>query len=190
MHNALYRVVRQIGKGGFSVVYHIHHTVTHAPFALKVIDVSQADDHAIATLKDEIKVLKRMSGSADVIQLYAYDLNKQDKQLFLLLELGGQDLAHWINTQRPLTLTKIKYVWESALLCLQQCHARQIVHLDLKPANFVWNVTAGGGRLQLIDFGIAKLIVNATSVVREQQIGTAQLYGAGATADEANRRFA
>lgn len=48
-------------------------------------------------------------------------------------------------------------------------HAENVVHTDLKPANFV----LVKGRLKIIDFGIAKAIANDTvNIHRDQQIGT------------------
>lgn len=49
-------------------------------------------------------------------------------------------------------------------------HEVNIVHTDLKPANFV----LVKGILKLIDFGISKAIGNdTTNIARDQQIGTA-----------------
>jgi serine/threonine-protein kinase TTK/MPS1 len=56
------------------------------------------------------------------------------------------------------------------LQCVQIVHNNNIVHTDLKPANFV----LVSGNLKLIDFGISKAIPNdTTNIGRDQQIGTA-----------------
>jgi serine/threonine-protein kinase TTK/MPS1 len=48
-------------------------------------------------------------------------------------------------------------------------HKENVVHTDLKPANFV----LVKGRLKIIDFGIAKAVANDTvNIQRDQQIGT------------------
>lgn len=53
---------------------------------------------------------------------------------------------------------------------VQTIHDENVVHTDLKPANFV----LVKGRLKLIDFGISKAIANdTTNIGRDQQIGTA-----------------
>lgn len=49
-------------------------------------------------------------------------------------------------------------------------HLQNVVHTDLKPANFV----LVKGRLKLIDFGISKAIASdTTNIGRDQQVGTA-----------------
>lgn len=56
------------------------------------------------------------------------------------------------------------------LEAVQVIHDENVVHTDLKPANFVMVK----GRLKLIDFGISKAIANdTTNIGRDQQIGTA-----------------
>ena len=64
----------------------------------------------------------------------------------------------------------IRYHWKEMLECVQAVHARDVVHSDLKPANFV----LVRGRLKLIDFGIANAIQTdmTVNVHRENQIGT------------------
>lgn len=55
------------------------------------------------------------------------------------------------------------------LQAVQAVHLENVVHTDLKPANFV----LVKGRLKIIDFGIAKAIANDTvNIQRDQQIGT------------------
>ena len=52
---------------------------------------------------------------------------------------------------------------------IEYLHAKEIVHSDLKPANFV----LVKGQLKLIDFGIANAIANdTTNIQRDHQIGT------------------
>jgi len=64
----------------------------------------------------------------------------------------------------------IRYYWKEMLECVQAVHERNVVHSDLKPANFV----LVQGRLKLIDFGIANAIQTemTVNVHRETQIGT------------------
>lgn len=53
------------------------------------------------------------------------------------------------------------------LEAVQAVHAENVVHTDLKPANFV----LVKGRLKIIDFGIAKAIANDTvNIQRDQQV--------------------
>ncbi|KMU76606.1 serine/threonine protein kinase [Coccidioides immitis RMSCC 3703] len=62
-----------------------------------------------------------------------------------------------------------RFYWKEMLECVQAVHDFDIVHSDLKPANFL----LVHGRLKLIDFGIANTIQDHTvNVHREQQIGT------------------
>lgn len=64
----------------------------------------------------------------------------------------------------------VRFYWKEMLECLQSVHQFDIVHSDLKPANFV----LVRGQLKLIDFGIANAIQTdeTVNVHRENQIGT------------------
>ena len=47
---------------------------------------------------------------------------------------------------------KFRYFWEQMLEAVQQIHEYNIIHCDLKPANFLMVE----GHLKLIDFGMAQ----------------------------------
>jgi serine/threonine-protein kinase TTK/MPS1 len=63
-----------------------------------------------------------------------------------------------------------RHYWKEMLECIEAVHEHDIVHSDLKPANFV----LVQGRLKLIDFGIANAIETdeTVNVHRDTQIGT------------------
>lgn len=91
------------------------------------------------------------------------------------MEIGELDLYTLFKSRvssegHKLDLVFIKFFWKEMLECLAAVHAKDIVHSDLKPANFV----LVKGRLKLIDFGIANAIQTdeTVNVHRENQVGT------------------
>jgi serine/threonine-protein kinase TTK/MPS1 len=64
----------------------------------------------------------------------------------------------------------VRYWWKEMVECVQAVHDKDIIHTDLKPANFV----IAQGRLKVIDFGIANAIQTdmTVNVHRDAQIGT------------------
>lgn len=92
-----------------------------------------------------------------------------------LMEMGELDLGDLIKSRHiqeayRLDPVFVRFCWKEMLECLQAVHTCDIVHSDLKPANFVMVK----GRLKLIDFGIAGAIQTdeTVNVHRENQIGT------------------
>ena len=62
-----------------------------------------------------------------------------------------------------------QFYWKEMLSCVAAIHYHNVVHSDLKPANFL----LVNGSLKLIDFGIANAIQdNTINVHREHQVGT------------------
>lgn len=89
-----------------------------------------------------------------------------------VMEVGETDLNNLLNEHagKAISLNFIRYIWEQMLEAVQVIHDENVVHTDLKPANFV----LVKGRIKLIDFGISKAIGNdTTNISRDQQIGTA-----------------
>lgn len=92
------------------------------------------------------------------------------------MELGELDLHSLIKSRQghqegaKFDGVFVRFYWKEMLECVQAVHARDVVHSDLKPANFV----LVQGRLKLIDFGIANAIQTdmTANVHRETQIGT------------------
>ncbi|CAB72266.2 dual specificity protein kinase Mph1 [Schizosaccharomyces pombe] len=160
-----------VGKGGSSMVYRIFSPDNSRLYALKEVNFINADQTTIQGYKNEIALLRKLSGNDRIIKLYAAEVNDTLGQLNMVMECGETDLANLLmkNMKKPINLNFIRMYWEQMLEAVQVVHDQNIVHSDLKPANFL----LVEGNLKLIDFGIAKAIGNdTTNIHRDSHIGT------------------
>ena len=89
------------------------------------------------------------------------------------MEYGETDLKHFLAQQQKkggmIDMNYMRLLWQQMLQSVNTIHQANIIHADLKPANFLFV----RGNLKLIDFGIARSIEpDRTSVLRETEIGT------------------
>ncbi|CAZ85062.1 unnamed protein product [Tuber melanosporum] len=169
-----YRRLDAIGKGGSSKVYKVMAENFKMLAMKKVTFSSQDGEAAIRGYKGEIDLLRKLSGVDRVIRLYDWEINDEKQCLTMLMECGETDLAKVLTLRHGhedsrMDVSFIRYYWREMLLCVQAVHDLNIIHSDLKPANFL----LVQGRLKLIDFGIANAIQDDTvNVHRESQVGT------------------
>lgn len=162
-----------IGRGGSSKVYRVM-AENYKVFALKRVALEDQDELAIQGYKGEIELLRKLEHVDRVVRLYDFEINEEKHTLSVLMEMGESDLNRIfslrLNSENAnLDVTFTRYFWKEMLECVQSVHAHDIVHSDLKPANFLLLQ----GRLKLIDFGISNAIAdNTVNVHREQHIGT------------------
>ncbi|KAF1999469.1 kinase-like protein [Amniculicola lignicola CBS 123094] len=169
-----YTQIDKVGRGGSSAVYRVM-ADNHKQFALKRVKLDDADEFAIAGYKGEIDLLKKLKDVDRVVRLFDYECDESRQILSVLMELGECDFARIMRLKldQPdarLDLNFTRYYWKEMLECVQSVHDKDIVHSDLKPANFL----LVQGRLKLIDFGIANAIDidNTVNVHRENHVGT------------------
>lgn len=162
-----------IGRGGSSRVYRVM-AENYKIFALKRVNLEDVDPVTLAGYKGEIDLLKRLENIDRVVRLFDWELNSDKHTLSVLMEIGESDLekilTYRLNAEDAVfDINFTRYYWKEMLECVQAVHNCNIVHSDLKPANFL----LVQGRLKLIDFGIANAIQdNTVNVHREQQVGT------------------
>ncbi|KAH8161574.1 hypothetical protein CIB48_g6675 [Xylaria polymorpha] len=169
-----YTRIDSLGRGGSGKVYRVA-ADNGSMFALKRVSIENADENTVRGYKGEIDLLKKLTKVERVITLFDYEMNEEKQVLSLLMEMGEIDLHKLISRRMSQENAKfdpvfVRYYWQEMLECLAAVHAYDIVHSDLKPANFV----LVQGRLKLIDFGIANAIQTeqTVNVHRETQIGT------------------
>nr|ODN90669.1 TTK protein kinase [Cryptococcus depauperatus CBS 7841] len=172
-----YERLQRLGKGGSSTVYSVLYPAPKKKviYALKVVQLDRADSETYQSYTNEIELLKRLRGHDRVIQLMDHQItfnqHNRPHRLLMVMECGEIDFAALLDEQRGKTINMnfVGLYWEQMLEAVQAVHRENVVHTDLKPANFV----LVKGRLKIIDFGIAKAIANDTvNIQRDQQIGT------------------
>ena len=162
-----------IGRGGSARVYRVM-AENYKVFALKRVSLKDVDEFAVRGYKGEIELLKQLKDVDRVVQLFDYEINDPKQTLSVLMEMGESDLnkvlALKLNSEHvTFDITFTRFFWKEMVECVQAVHECDIVHSDLKPANFL----LVQGRLKLIDFGIANAIQDDTvNVHRESQVGT------------------
>uniref|UniRef100_A0A8C9VV30 Ttk protein kinase n=1 Tax=Scleropages formosus TaxID=113540 RepID=A0A8C9VV30_SCLFO len=160
-------ILKMIGRGGSSKVYQV---LDHRKqlFAVKYVNLEEADSQTIESYKNEIEHLNHLQQYSDqIIKLYDYEIT--NSYIYMLMECGNLDLNTWLRNHKGVNPLERKFYWKNMLEAVHTIHKHGIVHSDLKPANFV----IVNASLKLIDFGIANRIQpDVTSIVKDSQVGT------------------
>ncbi|KAJ4272158.1 hypothetical protein NW762_000869 [Fusarium torreyae] len=179
-----------LGRGGSGKVYRVA-AENGKMFALKRVSLENADDSTIKGYLGEIDLLKKLGEVERVIKLFDCEMNTEKQILTLLMEIGELDFNTFLRKRYNPEASKfdpvfVRFYWKEMLECLQAVHQCDIVHSDLKPANFV----LVKGQLKLIDFGIANAIQTdeTVNVHRETQVGTPNYMSPESLMDSNNPR--
>lgn len=81
-----------------------------------------------------------------------YELFDVPEPVIVMETLGGQTLAHMLETDGPLSMEDVAQLGLQLGSAVRYLHANGVLHLDLKPSN----VVAEAGRAKLIDLSVAR----------------------------------
>lgn len=185
-----YRLDGVLAQGGFGQVYRAAHVETGRAAAVKVLHAELCSaPNAVARFLREAEVMVRVR-HPHVVELLSWG-TVEDGRPYLAMELlHGTDLAKVMNRAGRLSPARTLEILEPVCAALAAAHAQNIVHRDIKASNVFLAEDAGGERVVLIDFGIAKLAApEATDLTTSRQmVGTPvtmapeQITGAGVDA--------
>lgn len=174
LNGKLFTQLGRLGKGGSSDVYNVM-AENHKLFALKRVKLGDCDEATVRGYKGEIDLLRKLENVERVVRLYDWEMDEARGTLMVLMEKGEGDLNRVLSQvlggpESKLDTVFVRWWWQEMLSCVAAVHAHDIVHSDLKPANFL----VVGGRLKLIDFGIANAIDTdmTVNVHRDTNVGT------------------
>lgn len=140
-----------IGEGTYGVVYKARDKVSGETVALKRIRLEVEDEGIPSTALREISLLKELQ-HPNIVELR--DCIQSDGKLYLIFEFVDRDLKKFMESQvdmlDPATVKSYLY---QIIVGLEYCHARGIMHRDLKPQNLL---VSKSGVLKLADFGLAR----------------------------------
>lgn len=151
-----YQVLRDLGRGGFGLVYEAFDRQEQRRCAIKTIDRSSADDLQV---RREVDLLVDQAGSLHFIPA-VYEHWREGGRYYIAMEyISGQTLDQ--ITPRPWRPAEVEHFLRIMLDNVAQMHDAEIVHRDIKPVNIK---RTDEGRYVLLDFGIAKRGIDTSSI--------------------------
>ncbi|AWV88147.1 serine/threonine protein kinase [Bradymonas sediminis] len=162
-----FRIVEQIGLGGFSVVYRAHQESMQRFVALKVLKSTASDDEkTVERFRREALFASHLS-HPNTIRLFDYG-HTDDGLCYIAMELlEGEDLADVVRTGKPMDPGRAWRILAQCCRSLSEAHRLGLVHRDLKPENiFLVRQADGSEFVKVLDFGVSKAITNFTNASR------------------------
>ncbi len=172
-----YRILRLIGKGGMGEVYLAEDTQVQRQVAAKVVRLEEEllSQETIAGdlhfFWREASIIAKLDHPA-ILPLYDHGDMSLDTLYFTYLitpYCPDGSLLRWMRHRglnRPVTHQQIGWIIGQAGQALQYAHDQRVMHLDIKPANFLIRKRPGSDELLallLSDFGIARLAMTTAS---------------------------
>ncbi len=163
-----YEITGTLGAGGMGVVYAADDTRLHRAVALKFLPRAWSQD---ADAKARFLREARSASGLDHPNIYTiYEIGETpDGAMYIVTPLyDGVTLKERVG-HGPLPVSEIESIAKQLFSALEAAHGAGIVHRDVKPANIV---VTKAGVVKLIDFGLAKLGVDAQLTQDGATLGT------------------
>jgi tRNA A-37 threonylcarbamoyl transferase component Bud32 len=147
-----YRIERELGRGGFGVVYLAFDPDLKRRVALKLLHPGRLDQpEAVLRFQREACAIARLQHPG-IVQLFDY--SRQGPPFFLATEyVEGVEPREWCRRQRAGPLAVADLVARIAEV-VEHAHGHGVCHRDLKPGNILIDAA---GQPHVLDFGLARL---------------------------------
>jgi eukaryotic-like serine/threonine-protein kinase len=174
-----YRLLREIGRGGMSTVWLAARSdgQMQRDLALKLPYIHLQRAQFIERFAREREILATLT-HPNIARLYDAGVSTLGQPYLAMEYVEGTPIIEYCNSRRLGVAERIA-LFMQVLRAVQFAHANLVVHRDLKPSNILVNTD---GQASLLDFGIAKLMVEGAT--RETEL--TQLGGRALTPDYAS----
>jgi serine/threonine-protein kinase len=166
-----FRLLRKIGEGGMSAVFHSYDVAGDRPVAVKLLaDHLARHPEFVGRFYREAR-LSRVLEHAHIVQGYAAGFDPEANKHYLVLELiDGPSAQVALARLGPLSVGMVVRIGIDIARALEFLHERQYVHRDVKPDNILLHP---GGGAKLADLGLAKRLTDDSQLTAVHQgLGT------------------
>ncbi|MFI4898406.1 MAG: protein kinase [Phycisphaerales bacterium JB059] len=156
-----YRLLEQIGEGGFGVVYAAEQVEpVRRRVALKVIKAGMDSEQVVARFEAERQALAVMDHPC-IAKVFDGGVTPPEmgaRPYFVMELVKGEPITDFCDQNR-LSVRERCELMIRVCNAVQHAHTKGVVHRDLKPSNILVSYDADGGATpKVIDFGIAKAL--------------------------------
>lgn len=148
--NGRYQLQALLGRGGMGVVYQASDLLTGRDVALKMLRAESLSTTSLALFKAEFMTLGTLS-HPNIAVVHDFAQREGSADFFFTMDLVSGKNA--LDSTAGAGFDAVLGILLQVLRALAYLHTRNVVHLDLKPANIL--VTPEGAA-RVVDFGIAR----------------------------------
>jgi eukaryotic-like serine/threonine-protein kinase len=152
-----YKLLEQIGEGGFGVVYMAeqHHPVRRK-VALKVVKPGMDTRQVVARFEVEQQALAMMD-HPNIAHVFDGGVTASGRPYFVMELVRGVPITEFCD-QNQVPVRERLELFLNVCAAVQHAHQKGIIHRDLKPNNILVTLHDDKSVVKVIDFGIAKAI--------------------------------
>jgi serine/threonine protein kinase/Tol biopolymer transport system component len=156
-----YRILGELGRGGFATVFRAVDTTLEREVALKILYPQMlADPTFVQRFRQEARTLAALRHPQIVT---VYEAGEAEGRLFIAMDLvNGPSLAQSIARRGRVPWGEALDLLRPVCEVLDYAHGQGVVHRDLKPANILLDRQRGA---LLTDFGFARLIGESSVIL-------------------------
>ncbi|MCW4018762.1 MAG: protein kinase [Candidatus Bathyarchaeota archaeon] len=154
-----YRIVEDVGAGGFAKVYRVRRAKFREEMALKALKSEFVSNLAVVERFIEEAKLTSDLREDHIVSVRQVDIENQGdlEYPYIIMEyLNGGTLRSRLASGEPIELLKCTEIMNDLCLALSYAHQHGVAHFDIKPSNIFYDNKKKLWKLG--DFGLAKAI--------------------------------
>jgi serine/threonine protein kinase len=148
-----FRVLGELGRGGFAMVYSVRDRKRNVLIAVKVMRPDLMVSIALERFRREAEFAMKLHHPNILSVLFTG--HGPGVAYYAMPRIAGKPLDRHLLACGPLAIAESSSILHDLALGLAHAHARGVVHRDIKPSNIMLENT---GKALILDFGIAKAL--------------------------------
>jgi serine/threonine protein kinase/tetratricopeptide (TPR) repeat protein len=150
-----YKLLEQIGEGGFAVVFMAQQEQpVRRLVALKIIKLGMDTKQVIARFEAERQALAMMD-HASIAKVFDAGTSDTGRPYFVMELVKGAPITEYCDHE-TLNIEERLDLFLQVCEAVQHAHQKGIIHRDIKPSNVLVSTQDGRPLVKVIDFGVAK----------------------------------
>ena len=167
-----YRLIEQLGRGGFASVYKAYQERLNRYIAIKVLHphLVEGEDFLVRFEREAIAVAALRHPNIVIV----HDFDVETDIYYMVMEfINGQSLKERLEQLNAsgayMPFADVRRIMDHIISALDYAHSQGMLHRDVKPSNVILN---SAGDAFLTDFGIARILSNTQFTATGAMIGT------------------
>jgi len=154
-HIGPYKILQQIGEGGFGTVFMAEQsTPVHRRVAVKIIKLGMDTKQVIARFEAERQALAIMD-HPNIAKVFDAGATEAGRPYFVMELCTGSPITEYCDDNK-LSVEERLELFAQVCRAVQHAHQKGIIHRDIKPSNVLVFTQDGQPFAKVIDFGVAK----------------------------------